>query len=503
MESIKVISASDSNYARHLGAMMVSLLENTSSKENIEFLIIDGDISVEDKERLYECSEKYGCKITFLKLNPDRYKNLTVKSYVSQVTYFRIFLPEILDSSIKKGIYLDCDLIVKGDIAKLWEIDVSQYFLAAVEDIGMENTGDFGAVVKRHIGMPRRIKYFNAGVLIINIDKWRTANISDKLRDYLLVNKEKITFADQDGLNAVFMEQWLSLPMEWNLQSCIFELLNKNRITRKDMMDAVLNPMIIHYTEKSKPWYPTDIHPLKSEYIKYACLTPWRDMVDSNIKGILIRILKKTFAGKALSYYQLRINDYYIIDKMFIPDKLSSSHVFRLIYSLFFPFIFTYLRIFSKIVAYLYFIENKKLNGNESSMLYRILYLAIFPVRYLIPKKLGESCKKDVLSTKYTCPCCGYKTFTKETIGAHEPCRNCCWEYDPVQHETPDYAGGANEVSLTKAQQNYVRYGVSEERYRYKYYFNQTPFYSCKKDMNWKMIMKEDDNEIGIEWRKR
>lgn len=493
MESIKVISASDSNYARHLGAMIISLLENTSSKENIEFLIIDGDISSDDKEHLYQCTNKYGCKISFLKLNPESYKDLTVKSYVSQVTYFRIFLTEILEISVKKVIYLDCDIIVKGDITKLWEFDVSQYPLAAVEDVGMENTGDFGAVVKRNIGMPRRIKYFNAGVLIINLEKWRTENITKKLRDYLHANKEKLVFADQDGLNAIFMEQWLPLPMAWNLQSGIFEPLDKNRITRKDMKDAVINPMIIHYTEKSKPWHPTNIHHLRNEYVKYALLTPWKDISSggNNIIFELIKILKKSYVGKALSYYQCRINDFYIIDKTFFSDKYSNSYMFKSIYSLLFPFIFIYLRALSKTVVFSYSLANKRLNGSISYVFYILLFLITFPVRYVIPLTLKESCKEDAILTKFTCPCCGYKTFTQKAIDAHETCRNCCWEYDPLQHENPYYAGGANEVSLAEAQQNYVRYRVSEEKYRYKYYFNQTPFYSPQKDKNWAILKNE------------
>lgn len=491
MESIKVISASDSNYVRHLGAMIISLLENTSSKENIEFFIIDGDISSDDKENLYQCTEKYGCKINFVKLNPECYRDLTVKSYVSQVTYFRIFLTEILEASVNKVIYLDCDIIIKGDIAKLWEFDVSQYPLAAVEDVGMENTGDFGAVVKRNIAMPRRIKYFNAGVLIINLEKWRTENVSKKLRDYLLANKEKIVFADQDGLNAVFMEQWLPLPMEWNLQSGIFELLDKDRITRKDMMDAVLNPLIIHYTEKYKPWHSTNIHPLRNEYVKYALLTPWKDFVSAgNIIFDIVKVLKKSYVGKAFSYYKCRINDFYIIDKTFFSEKLSNSYMFKSIYSLFFPFAFLYLRIFSKTVVFSYSLANKRLNGSINCVFYIFLFIITFPARYLIPSTLKESCKEDAMLTKYTCPCCGYKTFTKEAIDAHETCRNCCWEYDPLQHENPNYAGGVNEVSLVQAQQNYVRFGVSEEKYRYKYYFNQKPFYTRKKDKNWVILKK-------------
>ncbi|MCT4776691.1 MULTISPECIES: CPCC family cysteine-rich protein [Exiguobacterium] len=62
----------------------------------------------------------------------------------------------------------------------------------------------------------------------------------------------------------------------------------------------------------------------------------------------------------------------------------------------------------------------------------------------------------------YTCPCCGYQTLNEEPPGTYDICGICFWEDDGVQFRDPDYEGGANTVSLRQAQQNYIRFGVSE-----------------------------------------
>jgi rubredoxin len=68
--------------------------------------------------------------------------------------------------------------------------------------------------------------------------------------------------------------------------------------------------------------------------------------------------------------------------------------------------------------------------------------------------------------SKFTCPCCGYRTLDEKPPGTCGICPICYWEDDPVQYDDPDYEGGANAVSLRQAQQNFLRSGVSDERFR-------------------------------------
>jgi hypothetical protein len=64
---------------------------------------------------------------------------------------------------------------------------------------------------------------------------------------------------------------------------------------------------------------------------------------------------------------------------------------------------------------------------------------------------------------KYPCPCCGYQTFDYKPDGSYIICPVCFWEDDPIQLEDPDYAGGANRISLKQAQKNFIEFGAMEQ----------------------------------------
>lgn len=66
---------------------------------------------------------------------------------------------------------------------------------------------------------------------------------------------------------------------------------------------------------------------------------------------------------------------------------------------------------------------------------------------------------------KYSCPCCGYYTFTKKSVGNYDICPVCYWEDDPFQTENPDLEGMANGISLNQARENYKKFGACEERH--------------------------------------
>ena len=66
---------------------------------------------------------------------------------------------------------------------------------------------------------------------------------------------------------------------------------------------------------------------------------------------------------------------------------------------------------------------------------------------------------------KYLCPCCGYYTFSENLGGSYDICNVCFWEDDLIQMNNPDYAGGANDVSLKQARKNFKEFGACEKRF--------------------------------------
>ncbi len=269
---VKIVTTSDDKYAPPLGVMLTSLFENCSSCHQVEVYIIDGGISPLNKEKILRIAEKYRATIRFLTPNKDEFEGFATVEYLNNTTYYRLAIPDLVDASIDKVLYLDCDLVIKEDISKLWNIDISSYYLAAVEDTGVENCTIFHDT-KNRLKIPAEKKYFNSGVMVINLLLWRKDQIHHKIVDFITHNPDKIVLADQDGLNAFLFDKWLPLPIRWNQQPFLYEMVQKN--TDPGFIEAINNPGIIHFCGESKPWDYTGEHPLKKEYANYLAMTEW------------------------------------------------------------------------------------------------------------------------------------------------------------------------------------------------------------------------------------
>jgi lipopolysaccharide biosynthesis glycosyltransferase len=250
-DCIHIVTVSNDVYAPHLAVMLYSLLENKESRNPVRIYVIDSNISVENKLLLVKTTRKYKAKIYFKQIDPTLYSGFPTISYVTQETYYRLSIPDLFDK-IDKVIYLDSDMIVKQDITELWNTDISQYYLGAVYDpwvLGSRNDALF---------MPKDSTYFNAGMLLINLKKWREDNIKNKIIQFINTYSDDLRYCDQDALNAVLHDQWLPLDPKWNFQTDHFY----------DPSLKNINPAIIHYVGGKKPWH--SYHPLNKHYFMYA-----------------------------------------------------------------------------------------------------------------------------------------------------------------------------------------------------------------------------------------
>jgi rubredoxin len=197
-------------------------------------------------------------------------------------------------------------------------------------------------------------------------------------------------------------------------------------------------------------------------------------------KGLL-----KTFVGKGIDNYLNFIKKNYAKDRAMIPEKVSGSWLFKIAYFFLFPLGYVYLRIMARPVRVSYSLENKKIARGifKNYFLTKVLYFIVFPARYLVPQPVRNYHQNESLLPKYTCPCCGYKILSAEPPETNEICQICFWEYDPAQSKDPYYENGANELSLSQAQKNFLKLGVSDPRFRY---LVRKPIFTDQKDPSWK-----------------
>lgn len=232
MRVIPIVFSTDDNYVLPLAVAIKSLIDNRNKNDEYKIYVFHDKLSEESKRKI-----KSVCERTFLEF-VDVGKFLYDTTFPSDghvnsvATFFRLFIAEIL-SEYDKVLYLDCDVLINGDVGKLFDCDLKDYILA-----GNKMLGD--NAVERD--------YFNAGVLLFNVKEYLKNDICKKALKYIGDNK-KIRYQDEQTLNEVCKGKVVNFPYKYNFQTwyCVSgELLKKTGIKKtKDII-------IIHFG--SKPW---------------------------------------------------------------------------------------------------------------------------------------------------------------------------------------------------------------------------------------------------------
>ena len=267
MPHLVVALAGDKSYFLHLSACVNSILSNTRNHNRLELLILDGGLLADQKNFLREMAKKFTVEINFEDKVAIQYKDFPVNRRIAtSPTYYRISLAEIIPRRVPYALYLDSDTIVEEDVFELLQhANQKQFAVWAVEDISASRAHQLLGIKKS--------KYFNAGVMLINLDYWRKNNVGEQIRDYKLQNPEKILGNDGGAINAILCDSWGRLPPKWNQQSGLY----KNKFRRpgrlqystNEINDALRRPAIIHYVGARKPWLPGCPHPLSKRYWFY------------------------------------------------------------------------------------------------------------------------------------------------------------------------------------------------------------------------------------------
>ena len=266
----------DGNYVKYCAVMLTSLLENNRDSE-IHVHVISSGLDEQDKEKLSAIvKDKYGQALSF-HFPPDTLLgNCKVAdgSYISVATYYRVFLGTILPEDVSKVIYLDCDLVVNGSIKEFWNTDISDVSLGCVEDMWSGRPESY-----QRLSYSPEYSYFNAGVLLVNLDRLRRNGFDKRAMEYLVKNSDRLVLYDQDLLNALLHDDKKFVGHRWNVQD---GFLRRRRVERmpaeslRRLEKELRDPVIIHYTGSKKPWHYKSVHPWKNLYFRYLDMTPWK-----------------------------------------------------------------------------------------------------------------------------------------------------------------------------------------------------------------------------------
>lgn len=295
---IKICLATDDNYAQHAAVTIASILKNANPDDRIKIYVINSGISAENIDKLKKLSNIRDFELVFRELNPEMLKKFDLKTNMLPVsTFLRLFIPELCGDAGDRLLYLDVDIVVMDSLKELWNTDLEGNAVGVVDDFLVTYKDSHTSKVFGRTNM----RYFNAGVMLLDLKKCEEFNIFERAIDFWVNNKEKVAFCDQDLLNESCYGIAKYLHPKFNKQNISLRYLNGKKydaIKNKDeMKEAICHPVIIHFASVSKPWKFWSNTQWRSEYYKYLKFTEWRNNTSflADLRYNIVMFFKKIY----------------------------------------------------------------------------------------------------------------------------------------------------------------------------------------------------------------
>ena len=285
---LNILVCTDNNYIVPLAALLNSLTETANhNKLTIHWFALE--VSKPNIKKISTLSTCLGYEIKVYNfLGSEISSNFFTSGRITSATYLRLYAADQL-KNISKVLYLDCDMIAVGNINDLWNYDSDEKVALVVKDAEKINLSHLGKLTPKN--------YFNAGMMLINVDLWKTNKIQKKLFE-LLNQKIHFRFHDQDLLNLTLENNVSFIDHKWNL---IPSRENKNLIKfyaiiiRFGLEKVFKLSGIIHYAASRKPWHYLSSHPLKFLWWKHLRQTEFKGFVpeDKSFANFFFKICPK------------------------------------------------------------------------------------------------------------------------------------------------------------------------------------------------------------------
>lgn len=261
----------DSHYFRGMGVAIASIIANNPGFDFV-FHVFAFTVSEDNRKRLRQVAARHGVTVEIHIVDRavfGEYAKFPDFAQYSAAIFTRLLIPGALRGITDKVLYLDSDILCLGSIMELISMDLDDDVVALIHDNGPETVKTQCERLRL-----REMRYFNSGVLYINIENWIANDISGKTMRTILGSGRTFMFPDQDALNIVLDGQAKFIDGKWNFQ---YNLDNHLKAGNLRMCD-VGAPVFVHFTGRVKPWHDWSMHEAKALFVKYQSLSPWADM---------------------------------------------------------------------------------------------------------------------------------------------------------------------------------------------------------------------------------
>ena len=256
---IPIFFTIDDAYAPFLGVALNSAVKNSSADRRYKAIVLHQDLSEANIKKLKALeSDNFKIELTPMKANfevlDDRMSNRLRCDYFTLTIYFRLFIPAMFPE-YDKGIYIDSDVVLTDDIAKLFDTDIGDNFIGACNDLSIADIPPLVAYTENAVGVKGK-EYINSGVLLMNLKKMRECDFEGHFLNLLNTYHFDSIAPDQDYINAICNGKIYYLDEVWDAMP-------------NEAKPPIKDTKIIHYNLFSKPWCYDNIQ-YEEFFWKYA-----------------------------------------------------------------------------------------------------------------------------------------------------------------------------------------------------------------------------------------
>ncbi len=281
---LNVLYQFNEKYVPYAGISMVSLMENNKKTEEIYIYVLGENLTEDSKKQLTMQVEQYGHQIHFMHTDAliEKMRMLGIPEYRgAYATNMKMFVTDYLNDDIDRLLYIDSDTIICGDVSSLIFLDMENKPIGMVLD-------SLGARHKLEIGLDKQDDYFNGGVILYDVRKWRQDKWTEKIREHVKNVRTCYMAPDQDILNIVLKNQIKKIDISFNLQPMhtVYSYRQYSRAfgplqyySEDEIRSAIDNPRILHFFRYlgEFPWHKSSLHPYVPHFDRYMALSLWKD----------------------------------------------------------------------------------------------------------------------------------------------------------------------------------------------------------------------------------
>ena len=267
-KEIPIFFTIDNSYAPYISVAIKSIIENASKDYNYKLIVLHQELNQENMDKISSL-EKEGFEIKFVYMKDgletitDRVENRLRCDYFTLTIYFRLFIPDMFPE-YDKGIYIDSDVVVPGDISKLYNHELGNNLIGACADKSVVDVPELAKYMEEAVGVSR-YEYVNSGVLLMNLKEMRETEFTKKFLTLLNKYHFDCIAPDQDYLNAMCNRKILYIDESWDAMPT-------------EGKEPLANPNLIHYNLFQKPWCYDNIQ-YEEYFWKYAKQTKYYEQI--------------------------------------------------------------------------------------------------------------------------------------------------------------------------------------------------------------------------------